>query len=164
MKPLIISDIKESPAINYLPPFFVSGAMILTGCIILIIFWRRARLPDNQKSKEVGTPFVDSVERLRGEYALGTVSLDLLFSRLSDLLIARLVSPPLTSNSQTTDEILNSILAVDGMSAENFEQASALFKLCDQVKFARYRPEKPEICDALSAAVALIGQTSGAGQ
>jgi hypothetical protein len=144
-----------------LPPFILSGIILLLGGIILIVVWQRSKLRVRSKTAESSKPTLDTLEQLSTDYQQGGLSEEVLFCRLADLVAEGLVRPVRPAR-QTTDEILHNVATDGALGTEEFRSAEFLLNLCDQVKFACYQPAEQEVRLAFITAAILLKRPAGA--
>ena len=60
---------------------------------------------------------------------------------------------------RTTEEFLHELRGTDLLSAEQKEKLAEFLGCCDLVKFAKYEPVEPELCDLHGSALRLVEET-----
>ena len=150
---LTLCDIKRTPAFQGLPPFFLTGAVIVFGLASLLflrlqkVSARSRFLPHTEKL----TGSNDSIERLANEYQQGQIPAEELLRRLSDIVCITLVGNN-ASIRQTSEEIISKTITSDNCK----DLLCELFQLCDKVKFGQHPPSITEVEWVLQTAAIIL--------
>jgi hypothetical protein len=157
MTALVLSDIKGALPYQGMPPFAITGIVLVAG-IILVAFAILRKKHSAMAEISVTEPYsaIKALELLQNEYQQEGLAADPLFCRLADLVFFGLTG----AVRQTSEEILRRASRAN-YSADNINLASSLLLLCDQVKFARHQPSPEEISRAFDSAFALTKSSAG---
>jgi len=159
MLTLALCDIKGPLPFHGLPPFFLTGAvLLLTTAGYKLIRYRKRLYGADATPANAGLPTpADTLEKLADDYRHGGLSDDVLFCRLAALITSRLAGQA----GQTSDEVLLTATAAGILTADSHKVASGLLQLCERVKFARYDPSTMEIAMTLESASVLLTAPTG---
>jgi len=154
-----IRDIRGPLPLASLPPFILSGGVLLLAVGLLLV--RRRGVHQAAPMPPPGPPGSDSNEllaRLAADYRHGACP-----GEQALILLDRLLRGALAANSGipalrlTAAELPPRLEAVLGPG--ELALFGSLLSLCDRVKFAGHRPAPEEVERALNAAATLIGAT-----
>lgn len=166
----LIHDIKDPFPYTGLPPFTLTGCVLILALITAAIFRYVSSRPSGTKPADRDDrESPDSFERLSREYRHGLVATDELFNRLSTVMISGLalragVSMPSRTDALTPHELLAALSGSQGFSQLNKNRAAEVLLLCDRVNYDRYQPTEAEIAAALDTAVVVMASEIEAGQ
>ncbi len=128
------------------------------------VWWYRRRQTPETNPWSAQPAHVVALAELNGlEIAeeMSQEQVERLHIRLADIVRAYVAERfDLLAPMQTTDELLDALRAPDGPLATRREPLSALLGQCDLVKFARRRPTRTEIRQAVDDAKAFVERTA----
>lgn len=159
--PADIHDIRGPIALDGLPPFVLSGGvLLLIGGLWLLQRKRRrpesAPPPPGQFSPTTPGPDAnDLLTRLVADYRQGTCPNDQIVIRLDEIVRGALAATTgIAAQRRTAAELSREATAC--LNEETRASLDALLSLCDRVKFAGHRPARAEIDWALHGAARLF--------
>jgi hypothetical protein len=161
-----LRDIRGPLALASPPPFVLSGGVLLLAAGLFLASRRNRRrgLPMAAQTAPAAATGADAnvlLARLAADYRQGICPGDLLLTRLDGLIRSVLdATTGIPATRLTSLEIPARAAAV--LEPEEQELLDGLLALCDQAKFAAYRPGPDEVERALDAAGKLIaGKLAG---
>jgi hypothetical protein len=165
---LTLIDIKGPIPHNGLPPFVLTGTVIVLGVLLFTILRHRNKQAVGCAPKaELIETTADTLEQLTCDYQQGTISAEMLITRLADVVMAGILQRSVISDCvrparRTATECITQATADAYFTADNLKCGAQLLLLCDQVKFNRYQPSDQETHQALDCAAELLKQKPAA--
>jgi hypothetical protein len=153
-----IHDIRGPVEMETLPPFVLTGGVLVLGGALLLVR-RQARRPRREVTppRAVRSP-ADLLASLADDFRRGACPGDLLIVHLDrlvrDALAARIGLP---ARRLTSLELRLRLAAADGVDVPGRARLDPFLALCDRVKFAGHLPSATEIDAALRMAADLLG-------
>jgi hypothetical protein len=165
---LTLVDIKGPIPSDGVPPFVLTGTVMVLGALLAAILRRRTKravrcAPETEHIETTA----DTLEQLTCDYQQGTISAEMLITRLADVVMAGILQQSVISDCvrparRTASECITQVTADAYLSTDNLKRGAQLLLLCDQVKFNRYQPSDQEILQALDCAAKLLKQKPAA--
>jgi hypothetical protein len=165
---LTLIDIKGPIPYNGLPPFALTGTVIVLGVLLAAILRHRNKQAVGCAPKaELIETTADTIEQLTCDYLQGKIPAEMLITRLADVVMAGMLQQGVVSGCarparRTATECITQATADEYFSTDNLRRAAQLLLMCDQVKFNRYQPSDQETHQALDCAAELLKQKPAA--
>jgi len=156
-----LRDIRGPVFSRELPPFALTGALLLLGVFFAFLLRRRgapAAAPETPPASRSDSP--ENLTSLADDYRNGRISVQTLFIGMATLINHHLLAAAgLAPAPMTTDEILLRTLPV--LPHQEHRQAAEALRLCDRVKFAAHQPAAQEVSAALDLAAGILSRGAG---